>query len=132
MLSQILEHVQDVQNWIQKAHTLLSNDGLIVVALPNFDNLTRMILQEKEPYICPPAHLNYFNKTSLVKLLESNGFQIEKVEFDSRIPLSSIEKRMILKKNTVPIFNIAVKIILKIMNLTGRGIMLNVYARKVS
>ncbi len=80
LMSQILEHALDVESWVCKAWELLENDGILAVALPNFGSLQRRLLQENEPYICPPDHLNFFTPEALTLLLKNNGFTVEKIQ----------------------------------------------------
>ena len=61
LMSQILEHVCDINQWIIKAHDILADDGVLAIALPNFGSVFRRVMQEKSPYITPPEHLNFFN-----------------------------------------------------------------------
>lgn len=132
LLSQILEHASDINLWINKCHSLLNNDGIIVVALPNFNSIFRLLLKDKDPYVIPPAHLNYFNRNSLSSLLKKHGFDVLKVEYVTRIPISSIKNGKYIKLGTLsfiifPILNL----FCKILDSFGSGIMLNIYAKKI-
>jgi len=131
-MSQILEHALDVNLWVHKARRLLIKDGLIAIALPNFGSIFRMIMQENEPYICPPAHLNFFNQNSLSRLLEKHGFKVESIEWVSRIPKRTFEKRIPkFGKPMLRIINTLSSISLKIIDVLHLGIMINVYGRKI-
>ena len=72
-MSHILEHAMDINLWIKKAHTLLNDQGIVAIALPNFGSIFRMIKQENEYHISPPEHLIFFSPYSLSKLLEKNN-----------------------------------------------------------
>ena len=74
-MSQILEHACDINLWMEKVHGLLKEEGLVAIAVPNFNSFLRFFLEEREPYITPPAHLNFFSPTSLGRLLEKHGFR---------------------------------------------------------
>ena len=93
-MSQILEHALDVNQWIKRSRDLLVDDGILAIALPNFGSIFRIIMQENEPYICPPAHLNFFCQNSLRTLLELHGFEVEAVHWISRIPKRAFAKRL--------------------------------------
>jgi 2-polyprenyl-3-methyl-5-hydroxy-6-metoxy-1,4-benzoquinol methylase len=132
-MSQILEHALDVNLWINKAHDFLVNDGILAIALPNFGSIFRLIMQEKEPYICPPAHLNFFNQNSLSRLLENHGFRVEETQWISRIPKGSFEKRLPkFGKPLLPIINIISSVSMKTIDALHLGMMINVYGRKIS
>lgn len=132
LMSQILEHVLDVNQWMIKANSLLSSNGILVIALPNFGSLFRLILQENDPYIIPPAHLNYFNYKSLRFLLQKHDFEIIKISYVSRLPLSSIKKRLLRYGKFVPlIVNVFILPALWLIDKIKMGSMINVYARKL-
>jgi SAM-dependent methyltransferase len=132
-MSQILEHALDVNLWIKKSRDFLVNDGILAIALPNYGSIFRMIMQENEPYICPPAHLNFFNPDSLSKLLENHGFKTEAIQWISRIPKRTFEKRLPrLGKPLLPVINVASSASLKIIDAFRLGMMINVYGRKVN
>jgi len=133
LMSQILEHALDVKFWIKKAYELLVNDGIIAIALPNYGSIFRLIMQENDPYICPPAHLNYFNLNSLSKLLEKNGFKVEAAQWVSRIPKNTFEKRLPNFCNPlVPIISVVSSASLKVIDALHLSMMINVYGRKIS
>ena len=132
-MSQILEHVVDVNLWLKKAHNSLIKDGIIAIALPNYGSIFRMIMQENDPYICPPAHLNFFTPSSLSKLLENHGFAVEKIQWVSRIPKKTFEKHLPkFAKPILPIINVFSKISLKIIDVLRLGMIINVYGRKIN
>jgi 2-polyprenyl-3-methyl-5-hydroxy-6-metoxy-1,4-benzoquinol methylase len=130
-MSQILEHALDVNLWIKKAHDLLVTGGVLAIALPNFGSIFRIIMQEKDPFLCPPAHLNFFNPQSLSRLLEKHGFKVEAIQWVSRIPKRTFEKRLpTFCKPLLPAINFSSSLSLKVIDALHFGTMINVYARK--
>jgi 2-polyprenyl-3-methyl-5-hydroxy-6-metoxy-1,4-benzoquinol methylase len=133
LMSQILEHVCDINQWLDKARTILEEGGVVAIALPNFDNAFRYLLHENSPYIMPPEHLNYFNAKSLSNLLEKHGFKVEKVEWVTRIPKRIIRKKLPSAAGSlVPLVNILAKGASGLLDSMHLGLMLNVYGRKIS
>ena len=131
LMSQILEHAFDVNLWVKKSHGFLVNGGILAIALPNYGSIFRIIMQENEPYICPPAHLNFFNSVSLSRLLENHGFKVEAIQWISRIPKTTFEKRIPrFGKPLLPVINAASSASLKIIDVFRLGMMINVYGRK--
>jgi len=133
LMSQILEHALDVNLWIKKANDILIKDGIIAIALPNYSSLFRRILQDKESFICPPEHLNFFNPNSITRLLENHGFKILTIKWISRIPKRSFEK--LIPKARKPIISILDTIShasLKAIDAFHLGMIINVYARKIN
>lgn len=72
LMSQILEHVLDWVEWIDKAGRLLTPGGLLALALPNFDSFLRRLLDTDDPLVHPPDHLNYFKRTASLSCLPEN------------------------------------------------------------
>ena len=106
--------------------------GIIAIALPNFGSIFRMIMQENEPYICPPAHLNFFNPNSLSKVLENYGFRVEAIEWVSRLPEKTFEKRLPrFGKPLLPIIHSISTVSLRGIDALHLGMMINVYGRKI-
>lgn len=132
LMSQILEHALDVNLWIKKSRSLLSNDGVLAIALPNFGSIFRIVMGEDEPYICPPAHLNFFNPKSLSCLLVKHGFKVEQIQWVTRIPLSALAKRVPGScKPLLPVIDFASSACSRLIDGLQLGLMINVYARKI-
>ena len=80
-LGNILEHVIDPLGLITKCSDLLSGGGILVITVPNdFSKLQNSLITsniiEREYWICPPDHLNYFNLESLVKLQVASNLKV--------------------------------------------------------
>jgi hypothetical protein len=93
-MSQVLEHAFDVNEWISKATDLLRIDGVLAVALPNFNSAFRILLAEKDPYIAPPAHLNFFGPRSLRTICARYGLDTLSVGSMSRVPRNVVSKKV--------------------------------------
>jgi SAM-dependent methyltransferase len=94
LMSHVLEHAQDPEQWLARGARLLRRGGVMAIALPNFGSLTRRILQERDPYICPPVHLNYFTRAGLLALAGRSGLVAVRSRSVSRIPRSAFERRI--------------------------------------
>lgn len=80
-LGNILEHVIDPLSLILKCSNLLRSDGILVVTVPNdFSKIQKSLIElqivDREYWVCPPDHLNYFNLESLVKLQAASNLQV--------------------------------------------------------
>lgn len=88
-MNAVLEHSLNPNMILEKCHSLLVDDGTIVIDVPNDFNPLQKIAQKtlgkNEWWIVPTEHLNYFNFESLSNLLKKNGFAILKKE--STFPL---------------------------------------------
>lgn len=75
-MSHVLEHVYNPKETINKTKQLLKNNGILLIGVPNFDSPASKISGK---YFCGlqlPTHLFHFNKRSLRKLLEDEGYKI--------------------------------------------------------
>jgi SAM-dependent methyltransferase len=79
-LNNVLEHVPDPMAILRAAGGVLDSGGAICVNVPNdFSPLqiaAAATAQTGEWWIAPPHHLNYFDFSTLVNLLERLGFEI--------------------------------------------------------
>jgi hypothetical protein len=105
--------------------------GVLIVALPNFQSIFRKILQENDPYICPPNHLNFFDCHNLTDLLKKHHFTVEIKQHISRIPAQSFEKRLsFLGKPGISAIHRASSMSLRLFDILHMGMMVNIYAKK--
>jgi len=76
----VLEHTSNPIEILQNCYSLLKKGGIIVVEVPNDFNIlqktAQIVLGKGEYWLAPPQHINYFNFSSLTKLLQKIGFKI--------------------------------------------------------
>lgn len=129
LMSQVLEHVLDVRQWLVKARGLLRDGGVLAIALPNFGSAFRRLLQEREPYITPPAHLNYFDANNLSRLLSATGFDVRIVQWVTRIPPTAFGRRLPpFARPIAPLLSGAATLACGAMDRLRLGQIVNVYA----
>ena len=79
-LSNVLEHVLDPIDLLNKLKLLLSDKSLLRISVPNdYSEFQQFLLKKNytsNSWLCPPEHLHYFTFKSLSKLLESVGYEI--------------------------------------------------------
>jgi 2-polyprenyl-3-methyl-5-hydroxy-6-metoxy-1,4-benzoquinol methylase len=132
LMSQILEHAFDINLWVKKACKILKPNGVIAIALPNFNSIFRKIMQENDPFICPPAHLNFFSSKSLSLLLSNHGFKVSGVQYVSRIPKDSIQNRLSRFGKIIPnTISNSIPFLLSGVDYLRLGMIINVYAQKI-
>lgn len=134
LMSQVLEHAFDVNQWVSRAAALLRSGGLLVVALPNFNSIFRLLLAEKDPYITPPAHLNFFGPESLKALGRRHGLDPLFLECTSRVPPDLASRRLRLDgaaRDTVNIVaTLAFNVLQSMIDPLMFGMMLSGYFEK--
>lgn len=132
LMSQILEHAHNVNQWVDKAHRLLVSEGVLAVALPNFASLFRLVLQDRDPYVAPPAHLNFFTPRSLSMLLQKHGFAVRKVQWVSRIDKTVLLRRVPAARFLGAGVVIPLRLALAAIDALHLGMMINIYSQKVA
>lgn len=86
-LFEVLEHVSDPVAVLRAIRSLIAPGGAFVMTVPNLDD--PYCLEQQIRSAMPPVHINFFNRRSLRKALESAGFEV--VRFKSLpIPSSSV------------------------------------------
>ncbi|MEP1097185.1 MAG: class I SAM-dependent methyltransferase [Cyclobacteriaceae bacterium] len=79
-MNNLLEHVIDPEEIITKSKNILSENGVLVIQVPNDFSPYQEFLEEKghvdeKFWIAYPDHLNYFNRSSLKSFVEAFGFE---------------------------------------------------------
>lgn len=88
-MSAVLEHVRDPQHFLKTIYGQLSDGGLMCVVVPNeynpFQKLLRQHMDYRPWWLVPPHHINYFDFSSLRRLVEKVGFCV--VEQQTTFPI---------------------------------------------
>ena len=78
VLLDVIEHVDDPRGLVEQARETLVDGGLLVVTTPDFDSLARRLLGQRW-WHCRLAHVQYFSRATLHRLLRDCGFVLERV-----------------------------------------------------
>lgn len=94
----VLEHVLDPVAFLKKFKSLCHSDTLIRIQVPNDfswyqDVLINKGLVEKEYWVAPPGHLNYFNKDNLKQFLNSFDYRLVDMLGDFPIELYLLNEK---------------------------------------
>ena len=73
----VLEHVLDPNDFINGIRNRLTDDGHIVLTVPNTGGIVRRIMGKRWYFYIPEEHLHYFNRANLAALLTKSGFEVE-------------------------------------------------------
>lgn len=82
----VLEHVHEVHRYLAKIRELLKENGILIIAVPNYTSFDATYYQEKWAAYDVPRHLYHFSPQSMQRLLQEHGFEIlsyQKMPFDS-------------------------------------------------
>jgi 2-polyprenyl-3-methyl-5-hydroxy-6-metoxy-1,4-benzoquinol methylase len=79
-LEHVLEHVADAEGLLRRLPRLVASGGVVAITVPNdFSRLQRAAheggLVDREFWLAPPQHLNYFDAQTLGRLLGRLGFE---------------------------------------------------------
>ena len=91
----VLEHVIDPINFLNKISKKHKKNGKLFLTFPNASSYKSKILKTEWQMISPLAHLNFFSIKSAKILLKKNGYQVEFIS-----PYSFVEPRRLLR-NTI-------------------------------
>jgi len=134
ILSQVLEHISDPLQILMKIRTLLSQNGILAIAVPNVNSILVKILKERDNgCLWVPEHLTYFSKEGLFAILKRSGFGINKHLYVSRIPYSILSDLLNLKGSPRKVTNGLVKFCqwlpLRLTDHVGLGFIHNIWAK---
>jgi 2-polyprenyl-3-methyl-5-hydroxy-6-metoxy-1,4-benzoquinol methylase len=82
----VLEHLPSLKKDIRQIESLLTDDGTLVIAVPNFKSYDAQFYKEHWAAYDTPRHLWHFSQTAISKLFKEYNFQIQKtmpMYFDS-------------------------------------------------
>ena len=120
LLSQVLEHICDVDDMLDTISKVLVSGGIAAIAVPYFGSILSRLQGKKDMYISPPEHVNYFSMAGLDALFERYGF--EKVESTT---VTKVPRKRIGVLPWQLVYGI-----LKVSEYVGKGMIINAYYRK--
>lgn len=102
---EVIEHINDPNNELEKFYKILRKGGLIYLTTPNFNSLSRYLLKTKYNVIGYPEHLSYYSSKTLKKLFLNHNFKKYKIETTgisiTRIKTSKgLSKQKIISKSS--------------------------------
>lgn len=73
---QVLEHIRDPQTLVAQLRDQLSPKGFLILEVPNFDSFWRKFFGKYYSSLYLPQHFFHFNESSLISLVEKEGFLV--------------------------------------------------------
>ncbi len=129
LLSQVLEHVRDLDESVHFFNDLLADGGVVAVAVPHFRSLVSRLQGRKDMFIIPPEHLNFFTIKGLRELFERSGFHVLMTESISRFDPRKFKRKFRFGFFSV-IFSTALESVLRVADKANLGMYINIYFRK--
>lgn len=139
----LLEHLTDPVVALKKTHSLLKDNGILVVEIPVRDSLIHWLVRMlyifsggvvRRPLylVCGVHHLQYFSSTNFANLLDCCGFTVEK-ELRRGTEFSALKKSAegsFVKSSYAVFYNFCINFVLVAASLFGKENKLVVFARK--
>ena len=82
----VLEHVHDLNGYLEKYYSILKQEGRLIIAVPNYTSYDAFKYQQYWAAYDVPRHLYHFSPESMAVLAENKGFSINAIRpmwFDS-------------------------------------------------
>ena len=76
----VLEHLPNLQEQLKLINTLLKPNGILVVAVPNYNSFDAKHYKSNWAALDVPRHLWHFNKNSIYKLGKNYGFRLKQTK----------------------------------------------------
>ena len=75
---EVIEHVPDVDLFLDAIRQRTRSGGMLVLTTPNFKRLINRILlyAQKKPGYCDPTHVKEFSRVELAALVQKHGFRV--------------------------------------------------------
>ena len=100
----VLEHVPDLNDTLLQLKNALSNNGKMIIAVPNHNSYDAAIYKEYWAAYDVPRHLYHFNQMTMKKLMEKHKLKIKEIlpmKFDSYYVSLLSEKYRFGKENYI-------------------------------
>lgn len=82
----VLEHVSELNDYMEQLHKILQDDGRLLIAVPNPDSPDAIKYKEYWAAFDVPRHLFHFSKKNIKELAEKHNFLLDEIKpmvFDS-------------------------------------------------
>jgi 2-polyprenyl-3-methyl-5-hydroxy-6-metoxy-1,4-benzoquinol methylase len=93
----VLEHITDVQSFLNELSRVLSRKGLLFIAVPNVYAWQFFLQGKRYGYTFHDDHFLHFSVSNLTWLIQNHGFRVAEIStspWDSAIPWNSLLNRL--------------------------------------
>lgn len=98
----IVEHLHSLEQTLKEVRRVLKDDGELLIAVPNIKSLAFRIFGKYSNFLHIPAHLYHFKESTLTKIMEQNGFRVEKVTYHRTLQDSAISLGYLVQESNLP------------------------------
>jgi 2-polyprenyl-3-methyl-5-hydroxy-6-metoxy-1,4-benzoquinol methylase len=72
----VLEHLPNLENTINKLKSLLASEGVLIIAVPNYEAYEESVFKENWAAYDVPRHLYHFNRNAVITLANKYGLKV--------------------------------------------------------
>lgn len=72
----VLEHIPNLNEFLQHVHHLLSSNGTLIVAVPNIESFDQKLYQQNWAAYDVPRHLYHFSQKTMQALMKKHSFKL--------------------------------------------------------
>jgi len=98
----ILEHIHKINEALREVHRVLKKDGKFSFSIPNAGSWEFRFFAQNWFALQLPSHLYHFTEITITKILEKNGFKIEKILHQIILANIFSSLKIIIKKSFLP------------------------------
>jgi 2-polyprenyl-3-methyl-5-hydroxy-6-metoxy-1,4-benzoquinol methylase len=94
MMWEVIEHLQDLNLFLQLAHKKLNVNGKLILSTPNYNKIYNYPERKKDQLFQnePPIHLNFFTSSNIINIFELHHFKDCRV-VTKKFPYLELKKR---------------------------------------
>ncbi|MDO8609761.1 MAG: class I SAM-dependent methyltransferase [bacterium] len=79
----VLEHIADVHNELQCINLYLKENGIIIIGVPNTQNIIFFLRQKYWELLMPKEHVWHFSQKNLKSIIKKNNYNILDISFSN-------------------------------------------------
>jgi len=72
----VLEHIPDINDYLNTIHRLLNKNGRFIVAVPNISSYDASYYKDKWAAYDVPRHLYHFSQQTMAAMMKKHGFKV--------------------------------------------------------
>ncbi len=81
----VLEHVPDPAQTLGQMNRVLKRGACCIIGIPNFSSFNASVFREYWYHLDCPRHLFIYTPETIKRLLEQNGFRVDRIAFDRNV-----------------------------------------------
>ena len=133
----VLEHLDFPVQLLRDLRKFLKLNGLLVIAVPNWQSIAHQMSKSNYYDIGIPAHLNFWNTQTLIKALNKTGFAIKSIKYPFQfvLRLSRSLQQLLISKNirfglpTIAFYlNVPISLVISMIGFYGIGEVLIIFS----